>query len=103
MRILIGLCLALVLVAATPSESSAQAVAQVITFEVAPGQVGDFLAVFAKGAPILQRHAPDAEAAIWQTVVGGPNTNRLTIVITHPSLEAWGATQPKIAADPAYR
>ena len=95
MRIVLGLCLALVLVAATPSESSAQAVAQVITLEVAPAQIGAFMASFAKGGSIYERLEIDAEVNAWQSIVGGA-FNQIVLVFRYPSLEAWAAAGTKL-------
>ena len=98
MRIVLGLCLALVLVAATPSESSAQAVAQVIVVELTPAQMPDFLAAFARAGAIIQRLNPDADVTIWQNTVGGA-PNQLVVVSRFPSLEAWAATQARNVAN----
>ncbi len=102
MRIVLGVCLALVLVAATPSESSAQAVAQVITLEVAPTQIVGFMATFAKGRSIYERLEIDAEVNAWRSIVGGA-FNQIVIVFRYPSLEAWAAAGTKLNADPEYQ
>ncbi len=102
MRIVLGLCLALVLIAATPSESSAQAVAQIIVLEVTPAQMPDFLAAFARGGAIIQRLNPDSDTTLWQNTVGGA-PNQLVIVGRFPSLEAWAAAQARNAASAEFQ
>ena len=104
MRIVIGLCLALVLVAATPTESSAQQPTAIIfTLEIPPPQLVPALALIARIEPIIQKHAPDAEMSAWATTVGGPNTGRIQVITIFPSAEAWGAAGPKVTGDPGYQ
>lgn len=101
MRIVIGLCLALVLVAATPSESSAQPVAFVITVEVAPAQIPAFLAAFGRAAAIAGELG-EGEPTLWRSVVGGA-PNQLTVVVNFPSIEAWAAQQAANAASTEFQ
>ena len=102
MRTFIGLVgVALVLVAATPSQSSAQggSVSQVFVFDVPPDQAGPFLENVAKVRTVVQRHAPENRVTVYSALVG---TNPRLMVVTseYPSAAAWGAAGPKINADP---
>ena len=101
MRIVLGLCLALVLVAATPSESSAQAVAAVITLEVAPAQMPAFLAAFARIVPIAESLG-EGEGTLWRNAMGG-TPNQLVLVVPFPSIEAWAAAQTANAASAEFQ
>ena len=83
MRIVIGLCLALVLVAATPSESSAQEVAQEFTLKVSPGQMPAFLTGMAEITIAAQRlGTATGDLNVWQNTVGGPVDELVIIIIT---------------------
>ena len=101
MRIVVGLCLALVLVAATPSESSAQPVALVITLEVAPPQMPAFLAALGRAAAVAGELG-EGEGTLWQNAVGGA-PNQLTLVIQFPSVESWAAAQTANAASAEFQ
>ena len=101
MRMFVGRCLAVVSVLGVPSESSAQAgsVAQLLAFEVPPGQAGAFLETIAKQRAVVRRHSPASKFSVASQIVGS-NTGAMVVVIEHPSAEAWGAARPKIVADP---
>ena len=101
MRILIGLCLAIVLVAATPSESSAQAVAALNALEVAPAQMPTFLAAFARIVPIAESLG-EGGVTLWRNVAGG-GPHQVVVVVRFPSMEAWAAGQTATAASAEFQ
>ncbi len=103
-KVLVGFCLALMLIAAIPSQSSAQAgtVRQVVVFEVPPGQAGAFLELAAKQRAVFQRHVPDSKFSVYTPIVGG-NPGTMVGIVEYPSAEAWGAARPKIFGDPEFQ
>ena len=103
-KILVGLCLALMLIAAIPSQSSAQgrSVRSLAAFEVPPDQAGAFLEMAAKTRAVFQRHAPDSKFSIYAPIVGG-NPGTMVGIVEYPSAEAWGAARPKIFGDPEFQ
>lgn len=105
MRIIVGLCFAIVLLAATPSESSAQVVSHEWTLNVTPEQIPALRTMLAEFRAVTERlgtrTAPGTHF-IWHDLVTGA-VDEIVLVIQYPSLEAWAAATAKQTADPAYR
>ena len=59
MRLITALCTALILMAALPTDASAQAVAQVNTVEVPAGKLADYMAGLEKIIALIERVSPD--------------------------------------------
>ncbi len=103
MRLIIGLCTALVLMAALPTDASAQAVAQVNTVEVPAGKTADYMAGLEKILALIERVVPEAEARVWQATIAGTSSNRISVVTEFDSVEAWAVGTSRLVADPAYQ
>ena len=105
MRMLIGLCLVFVFVAATPKESSAQdppPVAAAFIFDVAPAQFRAFMELIPRVRGIVQRHESRAEMNVYNATFAGTAVERVVVITEFPNAEAWGVASGKLATDTEY-
>ena len=100
-KILVGLSLAIAVVAMSPSESEAQ-VAVVNTAIVPPAQTEAFLTLVAEAEAVVQKHSPETEVDAWLTMYG-PAANQIRLVAIFPSAEAFGVLNDKLSMDDEYR
>lgn len=105
MRMLIGLCLAVVFVAATPHESEAQTprpVAAAFVFDVAPAQFSAFMEIVPQVRAVVHKHDERAQMNVYNASFAGTAVERVVVITEFPSAQAWGAASEGLGTDPDY-
>jgi hypothetical protein len=79
------------------------AVLSVVTFQVTPGRMGDFLAVVRDLQSIEDRLAVNLTSMrVFEAEVAGPGSGQVSLVFEYADLASWGSTVDRERQDAAY-
>jgi phenylpyruvate tautomerase PptA (4-oxalocrotonate tautomerase family) len=80
------------------------AVLSVVTFQVAPGRMEDFLAAVRTLQAIEERLAVNLTAMrLFEAEVAGDGSGQVSVVFEYADLASWGATVDRERQDAAYQ
>ncbi len=102
---LIGLALAFAFTLA-PSQSTAQEapkVINVLTYDVAAGDMPKFLELYKRAMVVLEKYGSTGKSRLWVTTYAGPNTGTVAVAIEYPSMVSMAESGAKVFPSPEWQ